>query len=207
MSKLVQCTHWLLTHCLGSRSGLQPHVSTDPPATTSSPPTSTPETLCSTCHNTQTLCNIYVQPSQSSTSRFNRPSSSDLISANIDSGNSMFYRPSCRLHVQANPIIACITTSAQRCAKTSVCREADFAPDLKPHVSQDPSEDRSSWMFFIQVVHGRPGGRLQFSGAGLKMAWLASRLDYVPKILTSWLINKHPFNGIFPRTSWVGCTR
>ena len=25
------------------------------------------------------------------------------------------------------------------------------------------SEDRSSWMFFIQVVCGRPGGRLQFS--------------------------------------------
>jgi len=31
------------------------------------------------------------------------------------------------------------------------------------------SKDRSSWMFFIQVVHGRPGGRLQFSGGGLKM--------------------------------------
>jgi len=26
------------------------------------------------------------------------------------------------------------------------------------------SEDRSSWMFFIQVVRGRPGGRLHFSG-------------------------------------------
>ena len=25
-----------------------------------------------------------------------------------------------------------------------------------------------------QVVRGRPGGRLQFSGEGLKMAWLAS---------------------------------
>ena len=25
------------------------------------------------------------------------------------------------------------------------------------------SEDRSSWMFFVQVVRGRPGGRLQFS--------------------------------------------
>ena len=33
------------------------------------------------------------------------------------------------------------------------------------------SEDRSSWMFFIQVVHGHPGGRLQFSGGGLKMAY------------------------------------
>jgi len=29
-------------------------------------------------------------------------------------------------------------------------------------------------MFFIQVVRGRPGGRLQFSGGGSKMAWLAS---------------------------------
>ena len=85
MSKLVQCTHWLLTHCLGSRSGLQPHVSTDPPATTSSPPTLTPEIQCSTDHNTQTLCNIYVQTSWSSTSHFNRPSSNDLISADIDS--------------------------------------------------------------------------------------------------------------------------
>ena len=36
------------------------------------------------------------------------------------------------------------------------------------------SEDRSLWMFFIQVVSGRPGGRLQFSGGGSKMAWLAS---------------------------------
>jgi len=33
------------------------------------------------------------------------------------------------------------------------------------------SEDRSSWMFFLQVVHGCPGGRLQFSGGGAKMAW------------------------------------
>ena len=31
-------------------------------------------------------------------------------------------------------------TSAQRCAKTSVCREADFAPDLQPHVFQDPAK-------------------------------------------------------------------
>jgi len=29
-------------------------------------------------------------------------------------------------------------------------------------------------MFFIQVVRGRPGGRLQFYGEGSKMAWLAS---------------------------------
>ena len=42
------------------------------------------------------------------------------------------------------------------------------------------SEDRSSWMFFIQVVRGRPGGRLQFSGGGSKMAWLASASSSIP---------------------------
>jgi len=41
------------------------------------------------------------------------------------------------------------------------------------------SEDRSSWMFFIQVVRGRPGGRLQFSGGGSKMAWLASAFSSI----------------------------
>ena len=34
-------------------------------------------------------------------------------------------------------------------------------------------------MFFIQVVCGRPGGRLQFSGAGSKMAWLASAFSSI----------------------------
>jgi len=29
-------------------------------------------------------------------------------------------------------------------------------------------------MFFIQVVRGHPGGRLQFSGVGSKTAWQAS---------------------------------
>ena len=29
-------------------------------------------------------------------------------------------------------------------------------------------------MFFKQVLRGRPGGRLQFSGEGSKMAWLLS---------------------------------
>jgi len=33
------------------------------------------------------------------------------------------------------------------------------------------SEDRSSWVFFILVVCGHPGGRLQFSGGGSKTAW------------------------------------
>ena len=41
------------------------------------------------------------------------------------------------------------------------------------------SEDRSSWMFFIQVVRGRPGGRLQFSGGCSKMAWLASAFSSI----------------------------
>ena len=36
------------------------------------------------------------------------------------------------------------------------------------------SEDRSSWMFFVQAVRGRPGGRLQVPGGGSKMAGLAS---------------------------------
>jgi len=34
-------------------------------------------------------------------------------------------------------------------------------------------------MFFIQVVRGRPGGRLQFSGGGSKMAWLASAFSSI----------------------------
>ena len=41
------------------------------------------------------------------------------------------------------------------------------------------SEDRSSWMFFVQAVHCCPRGRLQFSGGGLKMAWLASAFSSI----------------------------
>ena len=41
------------------------------------------------------------------------------------------------------------------------------------------SEDRSSWVFFIQVESGRTGGHLQFSGGGLKMAWLASAFSSI----------------------------
>ena len=41
------------------------------------------------------------------------------------------------------------------------------------------SEDRSSWMFIIQVVHSRPGGRLQFSGGASQMAWLASAFSSI----------------------------
>jgi len=36
------------------------------------------------------------------------------------------------------------------------------------------SENRSSWMFFVQVVCSRPGGSLQFSGGSSKMAWPAT---------------------------------
>jgi len=39
-----------------------------------------------------------------------------------------------------NPIVACTTTSAERCVKTSVSRAADFVPDLYPRVSQDPAK-------------------------------------------------------------------
>ena len=34
-------------------------------------------------------------------------------------------------------------------------------------------------MFFIQVVHGRPGGRLQFPAGRSKMAWLASAFSSI----------------------------
>jgi len=37
-------------------------------------------------------------------------------------------------------IVACTTMSALCCANTSVSREADFAPYLYPHVSQDPAK-------------------------------------------------------------------
>ena len=41
------------------------------------------------------------------------------------------------------------------------------------------SEDRSSRMFFIPVVRGHRGGRLQFSAVGSKIAWLASAFSYI----------------------------
>ena len=41
------------------------------------------------------------------------------------------------------------------------------------------SEERSSWTFFIQIVCGRPGGRLQFSGGASKMARLASAFSSI----------------------------
>jgi len=42
-------------------------------------------------------------------------------------------------------------------------------------------------MFFIQVARGRPGGRLQFSGEGSKMAWLASAFSSIRKQCTRYL--------------------
>jgi len=47
------------------------------------------------------------------------------------------------------------------------------------------SEGRSSWMFFIQVVRGHPG-RLQFSGGGSKMAWLASAFSSIRARCPKW---------------------
>jgi len=45
-------------------------------------------------------------------------------------------------------------------------------------------------MFFIQVVCSLPGGRLQFSGGGLKMAWLPSVFSSIlarcPKKVRRW---------------------
>jgi len=45
-------------------------------------------------------------------------------------------------------------------------------------------------MFFIQVVHGCPGGCLQFSGGGSKIAWLASAFSSIharcPKKVRQW---------------------
>jgi len=34
-------------------------------------------------------------------------------------------------------------------------------------------------MLFIQLVRGRPGGRVQISGGGSKMAWLASAFSSI----------------------------
>jgi len=42
-------------------------------------------------------------------------------------------------------------------------------------------------MFFIQVVHGRPGGHLQFFGGGSKMAYGDEAEDFETKTLTSGL--------------------
>lgn len=45
-------------------------------------------------------------------------------------------------------------------------------------------EEKLSWMFFFQVVHGHPGGCLQFSRGGSKMAWvLTHSLSYLICVL------------------------
>jgi len=50
-------------------------------------------------------------------------------------------------------------------------------------------------MFFIQVVRSRPGGLLQFSGGGSKIAWLAAAQP--------GHTHTHPFNGPLSRTTRV----
>ena len=89
----------------------------------------------------------------------------------------------------SNPIVACNTTSAQHCAKTSVSREANFAPGLQPHISQDqrPILHQASSLIYLKIQRRQvimkvlhlscarpPSGRLQFSGGGSKVAYLAS---------------------------------
>jgi len=55
-------------------------------------------------------------------------------------------------------------------------------------------------MFFIQVVHDRPGGRLQFSGGGSKMAWLASAFSSIHSDNYIYLLT------CFDAVGWVaGC--
>lgn len=51
--------------------------------------------------------------------------------------NSGKYMP-VQKKIQSNPIVACTTTSLQRCVNTSV--STDFVPNLWPHVSQDPTK-------------------------------------------------------------------
>ena len=60
------------------------------------------------------------------------------------------------------------------CKDISLQRGRFCARSLSSYIPRS-SEDSS-----LQVVRGRPGGRLQFSGGGSKMAWLASALS-------SWL--------------------
>ena len=68
----------------------------------------------------------------------------------------------------------CITTSAvqrHQSAERSILRQISSL--VYPKIR------RRRVMFFIQVVHGRPGGRLQVPGGGLKMAWLASAFAFI----------------------------
>ena len=65
---------------------------------------------------------------------------------------------------QSNPIVACTATRARAalCKDISLQIGRSCARSLASCIPRS-SEDRSSGMFFIQVVRGRPGGRLQFS--------------------------------------------
>ena len=80
----------------------------------------------------------------------------------------------------SSPVVACTTRSAciALCKDISLQRGRFCARSLASCIPRS-SEDRSSWTFFIQVVRGCPGGRLQFSGGGSKTAWLASAFSSV----------------------------
>ena len=65
------------------------------------------------------------------------------------------------------------TSSMHHCDCVALCKDISLqrgrlcTRSLASRISRS-SEDRSSWVFFIQVVHNHPGGRLQFSGGGSK---------------------------------------
>ena len=44
---------------------------------------------------------------------------------------------------------------------------------------QIQGSERSPWVVFVQVVRGHPGGRLQLSGGGSKITWLASAFSSI----------------------------
>ena len=97
------------------------------------------------------------------------------------------------------------------CKDTSLQRGRFCARSLASCI-QRSSEDRSSWMFFIQVVCCCPGGRLQFSGGGSKTAWLASarpRMTY-KKCLFLWrdsrdqLMHSSLHKVHIPNGIWIG---
>ena len=58
------------------------------------------------------------------------------------------------------------------CKDISLQRSRFCAKSLVSYIPRS-SEDRSSWMFFIQVVRSCRGDCLQVSGRSSKMAWLA----------------------------------
>jgi len=81
------------------------------------------------------------------------------------------------LTIQSNSSMHCYEFVAL-CKDISLQRGQFCARSLASHIPRS-SEDRSSWMFLIQIVRGRPGGRLQFSGGGSKMVWIASAYSSV----------------------------